>query len=53
MCGVKSRGNWQIGSHLSQKEWDKIFRKGDFNICNNCIKKKCSTCPVMNSGKDN
>ena len=25
--GPKSRNHWQIGSHLSQEEWDKIFRK--------------------------
>lgn len=25
--GPKSRNHWQIGSNLSQEEWDKIFPK--------------------------
>lgn len=47
MCSYKSRGNWNIGNNLSQEQWDKIFRKGDFVICNNCVKKTCKDCPLM------
>jgi len=25
--GIKSRGNWALGSGVSQEKWDKIFEK--------------------------
>jgi rubrerythrin len=46
---AKSRGNWNIGSHLSDEEWERMFPPKYW--CNTCGKatknkeqKECPTC---------